>query len=227
MNRYCRWAEDGYLSSTGVCFDIGNSVASALRRYREHGNPYAGSDDPNMAGNGCLMRLAPIPMYFFPELELAEEYAARSSRTTHGAAECMDACRLFARIVCRALLGRPKEEVLLGDAESFVGSDRIQAIARAAYRSKAEAKIRGSGYVVESLEAALWTFAVTHTFADAVLRAANLGDDADTTAAVCGQLAGAYYGERGIPSRWLDRLALRKEITELAVQLASRPSRPA
>ena len=225
MERYCSWADRGYLSSTGKCFDIGNTVASALRRYQLDGNPYAGSRDLNSAGNGCIMRLAPIPMYFFPDLDAVERFAADSSRTTHGTEECIDACRLFARIICRALLGRPKDEVILGDAESFVSGERISAIARGAYREKSEADIRGSGYVVESLEAALWAFARTESFADAILMAANLGDDADTTAAVCGQVAGAYYGEPGIPSRWLERLALRSEITRLADQLRVKTGR--
>lgn len=223
MDRYCRWADAGYLSSTGHCFDIGNTVASALRRYQSDGDPYAGSTDPSTAGNGCIMRLAPVVMRFFPHLDAVDRFAADSSRTTHGSEECIDACRLFARVICRALMGRPRDDVLLGDAGSFFSSQGISAIARAAYRTKSEETIRGSSYVVESLEAALWAFARTDRFEDAILMAANLGDDADTTAAVCGQVAGAYYGERGIPPRWLDRLALRLEITTLADQLGARP----
>lgn len=222
MHRYCRWAEGGYLSSTGICFDIGNTVRSALQRYRRDGNPYAGCVDPDTAGNGCIMRLAPIPMYFFPDLEAAERFAVDSSRTTHGAEECIDACRLLARITCRALLGQPKDAVLLGDAESFVSSARVAAIARGTYVDKPESDIRGTGYVVQSLEAALWAFSRTETYADAILAAANLGDDADTTAAVCGQVSGAYYGEQGIPSQWLQALALRSDITALADRLAAK-----
>lgn len=219
MKRYWRWAETGYLSSTGECFDIGHTVASALRRFHQTGVPFAGSSDPSSAGNGCLMRLAPIPMFFFPDLEAAERFAAASSRTTHGAAECIDACRLFARILCRALSGRPKDEVVLGDSQTFVGSEKIVAIARGAYQEKPEGDIRGSGYVVDSLEAAMWCFVHTDSFKDAILKAANLGDDADTTAAVCGQVAGAYYGARQIPAPWRERLALCVEITELAERL--------
>src|SRR5262245_25942430 len=222
MSRYCRWADHGYLSSTGTCFDIGTTTVRSLRRYQRDGNPYAGSSAPTLAGNGCIMRLAPIPMYFFPHLETVEQCAANSARTTHGATECIDACRLFARIVCHALLGRPKDEVLLGDAHSFAAGERVTAIACGSYRNKEAADIHGSGYVVHSLEAALWVFDRTHTFADAILMAANLGEDADTTAAVCGQLAGAYYGESAIPSHWLGRLAFRSEITKLADQLRCR-----
>ena len=219
MQRYVRWWRDGYLSSTGKCFDIGHTTADALHRYQHTGDPMAGSDDPHSAGNGCLMRLAPIPLAYCADLDLAERYAAESSRTTHGAAECLDACRLFARILVRALEGQPKDAVLLGDAVTFEGSRPIVAIARGEYRDKPESALRGSGYVLESLEAALWAFATTESFADAILRSANLGDDADTTAAICGQVAGAYYGETGIPTHWLEKLAMRETITGLADQL--------
>jgi ADP-ribosyl-[dinitrogen reductase] hydrolase len=219
MDRYCWWAQTGYLSSTGTCFDIGGTTSSALRRFQRTGEPFAGSEDPGSAGNGSIMRLAPIPMFFFPDIDAAETYAAKSSRTTHAAVECVDACRLLGRMICRALLGRTKAEVAYGDSASFAGADKIVAIARGAYEDKPEAAISGSGYVVESLEAALWCFLKTDRFEAAILRAANLGDDADTTAAVCGQVAGAYYGESQIPAEWLRKLALRAEITELADQL--------
>lgn len=222
MERYCRWADEGYLSSTGTCFDIGNTVASALRRFQRTGEPYAGSTDPNSAGNGCIMRLAPIPMFFFPDLGEVERFGAESSRTTHGATECVDACRLFGRIICRALRGNTRNEIAYGDSGSFVGSDKIVAVARGTYQDKSEADVRGTGYVVQSLEAAMWCFVHTDSFAEAILKAANLGDDADTTAAVCGQVAGAYYGASGIPSGWLERLAKRSEISALADRLSDR-----
>jgi ADP-ribosyl-[dinitrogen reductase] hydrolase len=225
MRRYCQWADHGYLSSTGTCFDIGNTVATALRRYLRDGEPFAGSTDPTTAGNGCIMRLAPIPMHFFPDLPAVEQLAADSSRTTHGAPECIDACRLFARIIYRALDGMPKDDVLLQDPKSFATAPRIAAIARGAYRGKPETEIRGTGYVVQSLEAALWAFDRTDSFSDAILLAASLGDDADTTAAICGQVAGAHYGDSGIPPHWLAQLVMREEITRLADQLGGPATR--
>ena len=220
MERYCRWAETGYLSSTGTCFDIGGTVSAALYRFRQTGEPFAGSRDPHSAGNGCIMRLAPIPLFYYPDIAAAQAFAAESSRTTHGAEECVDASRLLARMLIRALSGESKETVVFGDADGFSGSPKIVAIARGEYRHKTEAEIKGSGYVVASLEAALWCFMRTETFRDAVLCAANLGDDADTTAAICGQLAGAFYGEFGIPASWLEHLTMRQEIGDLAEQLA-------
>lgn len=227
MERYCRWRDQGYMSSNGRCFDIGNTVANALAGYQRTGNPYAGSNDPHTAGNGSIMRLAPVVMFYFPDLDAVTRYAVESSRTTHAAAECLDACRLFAAMIQRSLQGAPKDEILLADRTSFTGADKIAAIARGEYLDKAESAIRGSGYVVQSLEAALWCFAHTDSFEQAILAAANLGDDADTTAAVCGQVAGAFYGAPGIPAHWLALLAQRSEIEQLAAQLMQKHTQPA
>jgi ADP-ribosyl-[dinitrogen reductase] hydrolase len=222
MERYLRWRDQGYLSSTGHCFDIGGTVNRALERFRQTGEPFAGSTDPHSAGNGCIMRLAPIPMFYFGDMQEGEHYAGESSRTTHAATECLDACRLFARITIRALQGKSKDEILLSDRESFQGTSKIVALAQGKYIHKDIKEIRGSGYVVNSLEAALWSFQNSTSFAEAILQAANLGEDADTTAAVCGQLAGAYYGYSNIPKRWVKILSLRDEITRLVDQLFKR-----
>lgn len=219
MDRYCRWAGEGYLASNGRCFDIGGTVAASLRRYRSTGDPFAGSDDPRSAGNGSIMRLAPVAMFYHPDEEAAVRRADESSRTTHGALECLDACRWMAGALVRALDGRDKEGVLFDTPPDRKFTPQVNAIARGAYREKSERAIRGSGYVVESLEAALWSFLHSDSFEEAVLKAANLGDDADTTAAVCGQLAGAFYGAGDIPSAWLKRLVMGDEITALADRL--------
>lgn len=218
MQRYCRWWEQGYLSSTGACFDIGGTVSQALRQYQRTGNPFSGSQNPRSAGNGCLMRLAPVPMFYYSDRAQLLHFCGESSRTTHGAAECMDASRLFGDMLRLALSGAEKAEILRGDSE-IVESASIQAIASGAYQQKSRDEIRGTGYVVDSLEAALWCFWITDSFESAVLMATNLGDDADTTAAIAGQVAGAYYGESGIPATWLERLTMRAEITQLADRL--------
>lgn len=219
MERYWNWYQTGYLSSNGFCFDIGNTTRQALHRYKETGNPMSGASDPKSAGNGSLMRLAPVPMFYFPHREDILHFSAESSRTTHAAEECLDACRLFGIILLRALAGQSKAEILFAEDENIVTSSSIQAIACGEYRHKSIDQIRGTGYVVESLEAALWCFWTTDSFAEAILKAANLGDDADTTSAICGQIAGAYYGEAGIPGHWLAKLTLRDEIGRLAEQL--------
>jgi len=222
MERYCRWHQEGYLSSNGTCFDIGGTVQSALRAYRFSGHPFAGSKDEFSAGNGSIMRLAPISM-FYSKLEEVVFYAAESSRTTHGADECIGACQFLGAILHKAIRGVSKEEILLGE---YLSKDikvqlpaKIESIARGDYRDKLSSEIRGSGYVVDCLEAALWCFYQTTSFREAVLCAANLGDDADTTAAVCGQIAGAYYGAAGIPPDWLARIAKSDLIESLIAGL--------
>ena len=226
MRRYCRWQQDGYWSSNGRCFDIGNTVSAALSRFRMTGQPLCGSTDPYTAGNGCIMRLAPVPMFFFPDRDWSIYIAGESSLTTHGAAECVDSCRLLAAVLHQALSGVGKEDVLLAHGLGEFASRKVQAIAAGDYRSKTQKQIRGSGYVVDCLEAALWCFQQTDSFAEAVLAAVNLGEDADTTGAVCGQIAGAYYGVYAVPPDWLDRLALRAEIQQLADGLcAATPAR--
>ncbi len=228
MERYWRWYTEGYWSPTGRCFDIGNTVHRALHRFRETGEPFSGSTDPFSAGNGCIMRLAPVPLFYYPDREKALFYAGESSKTTHGAAECVEACRLLADILVRALAGDTKENLVRLPEDRMrrsplgLRSEKVLAIARGDFLGKCADEIRGSGYVIHCLEAALYCFAHTESFETAVLMAANLGDDADTTAAVCGQIAGAHYGASGIPARWLDRLAMADRIRSVAEALFKR-----
>lgn len=215
MRRYLRWYREGYLSSTGTCFDIGNTVRAALERFERDGEPMAGSTDPHTAGNGGLMRLAPVAMAWALQAAETSHFAAESTRTTHAAEEALDASRLFATQLRHALNGEDKHIILVGH-RARVSAPAIVEIARGDVASWEAGGIRGTGYVVDCLRAALWCFATTDSFGDAVLKAANLGDDADTTAAVCGQLAGAYYGVQAIPERWRERIVLRGRIEELA-----------
>ncbi len=218
MDRYCDWMDNGTLSSNGVCFDIGNTVRAALLRFQETGDPFSGSTNPLHAGNGCIMRLAPVPMFYRKSVAQTILYSGESARTTHAAAECIDASRLFGVLLLRALQGASKSGILEQSVYRPV-TLKIQQIAGGAFRGRADSEIKGTGYVVDSLEAALYCFYKTGSFEAAILMAANLGDDADTTAAVCGQVAGAFYGRTGIPQGWLDKLVLRDEIETLALKL--------
>jgi ADP-ribosyl-[dinitrogen reductase] hydrolase len=218
MARYANWFEWGYWSSTGVCFDIGLTTKAAIRQFLLTGQALAGSSAPNTAGNGSLMRLAPIALRYGHDERLVQDMAALSSQTTHAAAECLDACRVFAVALSRALRGLPKEKVLDLGAIPIL-SPKVRALAAANHAAKSAEQIRGSGYVVDSLEAALWCHARHDNFREAVLEAVNLGDDADTTGAIVGQLAGATYGAAGIPAAWLDRLHLAQEIAGMADSL--------
>ena len=186
-------------------------------------DPYAGSTDPKKAGNGSLMRLAPIPLGFARTPSEAVRLAAESSKTTHAAAEAVDACHYFAGLIVGALHGYPKRDLL--DARfAPEGVDwpraplapAIALVSAGSFKDKTASEIRATGYVVHTLEAALWAFHRTETFRDGALLAVNLGEDADTTGAVYGQLAGAYYGVDEIPPEWRSRLSRAAEIETVA-----------
>ena len=226
MRRYVRWFREGYFSSTGVCFDIGNTMSSALSRFEETGNPYAGSSDPWAAGNGSLMRLAPVPMFYAGDAAEAIERSAASSKTTHGAVQAVDACRYYAGLIVGALRGVDKETLLSerycpleGYWERDPLETEIDEVASGSYQHKEPPAIVGAGYVVLALEAALWAFHKSTDFRIGALLAVNLGNDADTTGAIYGQLAGACYGVESIPAEWRKRLAMRKDIESLADRL--------
>lgn len=215
MGRYLNWWKWGYLSSTGECFDIGMTVRDALGQFERTGEPFAGSTHPHSAGNGSMMRLAPVVLFYFPDLASVHTYARQSSRTTHGAEEAIECCLVLAQAISSALSGGSKDRVLQLD-DIPLTEPKVIAIARGEYRHKSSDEIKGTGYSVASLEAALWCFDHTDSFAEAVLAAANLGDDADTTAAIVGQLAGAYYGVQAIPTDWRDKLWLQDDIQDMA-----------
>lgn len=226
MRRYLRWMDEGHWSSKDVCFDIGNIVRAALNAFRRSGNPLDGPTGEYTAGNGSLMRLVPVPLYFVCDPELAIRMAAESSRTTHGTAAAVDACRYFGGLLIGALQGRPKAELLsplfspvegLWDREPL--HPAIAAVAAGSFRAKSPPAIRGTGYVVDSLEAALWAFASTDDFRSGALAAVNLGDDADTTGAVYGQIAGACYGEDAIPIGWRRLIVRADDIGRMAEEL--------
>lgn len=218
MNRYLNWWKWGYLSSTGHCFDIGMTVASALQKFANDGEPFAGSSNPRTAGNGSLMRLAPVVLWFFPDQAQVLEYAEASSRTTHAAPEALASCRLFAQQLMNALQGKSKQATLT-DIAQLPSQENLRRIAEGHYLQKTRAEIFGTGYCVQSLEAALWCFANGSDFEETILLATNLGDDADTTAAIAGQLAGAFYGINGIPQTWRDKLWQYEDIDTLARKL--------
>ena len=232
IRRYVRWYRTGYLSSTGQCFDIGNTVRRALEAFERTGVAHAGSSDPNSAGNGSIMRLAPVPMFFAADLEAAIRWSAESSRTTHQAEECLDACRLFGGLLALALQGAAKDELLNAEPAPLAAvwsreplSPRIREVAGGSFRRKSPPEIRGAGYVVDTLEAALWAVYHAGSFREGALQAINLGEDADTTAAVYGQLAGALFGLSEIPSSWVEHLALREKVVLYAERLYEKGSR--
>jgi ADP-ribosyl-[dinitrogen reductase] hydrolase len=220
LERYRCWYRDGERSSTGRCFDIGNATRAAIERFERTGEPYPGDAAPAAAGNGPLMKLAPVALAFARRPAEALAFAALSARTTHGAPEAADAARCFAAMLVHALDGGDRRAVLDGEPLELLGGERIHPkvaeVVDGSFLDLEPPDIRGGGYVVDALQAALWALRTTTSFEEGVLAAVNLGDDADTTGAIFGQLAGAIYGAEAIPSQWRERVFLHDEIVALA-----------
>lgn len=229
--RYVTWWATGKYSVNGRVFDIGSTTVRALHRFwRQHDARSSGDPSSAASGNGSIMRLAPVPvafMHLFPDrlVELTTKLA-ESSLPTHASGPCLSACVYMGTVLCGLLHGLSRDEVLSPDwrpvaeiTQDYVLHSEIEAVRNGSFRDKQPPNICGGGYVVRSLEAALWAFHDARDFREAVLRAVNLGHDADTTAAVCGQLAGAYWGESGIPQEWRDQLARRDLIEPILDRL--------
>jgi ADP-ribosylglycohydrolase len=231
--RYVAWWQAGRYSVTGACFDIGLTTRYALGRWldcrdaRQSGDPHS-----RASGNGSIMRLAPVPVAlarWYPQhTEALVQRCIESSLPTHASPQCRWACAYLGLVLTGLMHGLSREEVLwehwpplarlrkLGEVDP-----EVAAIVAGSYRRKEPPAIRGGGYVVHSLEAALWAFHTAADFRDAVLKAVNLGHDADTTGAVCGQLAGAYWGENGIPEEWRTGLAQYDVLDEMCDRLVN------
>lgn len=227
--RYLSWWRRGEYSVNGTCFDIGMTVAAALGRFEEScDSRSSGNRSDHASGNGSIMRLAPVPIAhrgLFPgRVEELARLAAESSLPTHASPACLASCAYLAVVLAALADGRSREEVLspgwemLARIEALPGiPPEVSEVMRGSFRARKPPQIVGSGYVVRSMEAALWAFHDAADFREAVLRAVNLGDDADTTGAICGQLAGACWGESGIPREWLDGLA-RRDLIDPALE---------
>jgi len=219
IKRYLAWWRRGEYSVNGRAFGIGIGTSAALRRYEHVADARrSGNRSESSSGNGSIMRLAPVPIRYADLLpdrlgELVQR-CIESSLPTHASPQCLSACAYLGVVLSGLVLGLGRAKVLdpswpplLQAREIAPFHPEIVEVAEGSFRHNGPPQIEGSGYVAKSLEAALWAFHDAPDLRQAVLRAVNLGDDADTTGAVAGQLAGAYWGESGIPAEWRDELA--------------------
>jgi ADP-ribosylglycohydrolase len=208
------WLENGENTVPGRCFDIGRTTRGAIEAFIADGWAGATNQHEDAAGNGSLVRLAPLAIQMANDARTAVDLARRQSRATHANVDCQDACALFTAQLIDALNGADKDAATRQRVMALAPG--VLVISAGEWREKTREQIRSGGYVIDTFEAALWAVWRTDNFRDAVLAAANLGDDADSVAAVAGQLAGALYGASAIPNEWLEKLAWRERIEGLA-----------
>jgi ADP-ribosyl-[dinitrogen reductase] hydrolase len=199
LERFVAWWQTGNNSVTGRCFDIGTTTREALKNFQNFGYLPA-LNAPHLSGNGSIMRLAPVAIRWYQDAPTAVASARLQSLTTHGSDECLEACATLAQWIIDGIHGRPQ---IMNEKLKRFPADLIEA----------------TGYVGHTMMAAQWAVLTTDNFRDAILAAANLGYDADTTAAVAGQIAGAKYGMAGIPQDWLDKVYWLSDLIQMADNL--------
>lgn len=202
LERFSRWYQHGENSSTGSCFDIGNTTVLAVRRFVQTGIYEPALNRPDLSGNGSIMRLAPVATRWWNRADMLFVTSRKQSLTTHGSDECVDACEQLATLLGAAIRGEPVHEQLHREL-GHISVDRVP----------------NSGRASHTLLAARWSVATSSSFEESVLKAVNLGGDTDTIGAVAGSIAGAIWGVEAIPAAWLDGLYQQERLTQLAEQL--------
>lgn len=200
MDNFLGWYEKGEYIPRGECFDIGTTTQRALKKYKSHKEtPYCGSSDPQTSGNGALMRIAPV-VIAAPNNRVLVQWAVQQTLLTHGSDECIKYSRIFA-----------EELYYCGALQKYENERHDDNVDRRSVMS--------GGYVKETYQAAMWAFSTTDNFEDCVVAAVNRGHDTDTTGAVAGMIAGAYYGGTNIPRKFTEDLLCYDEIAQLAIDL--------
>jgi ADP-ribosyl-[dinitrogen reductase] hydrolase len=221
--RYLDWWRNGKYALHGKCTTISNTVVSALYQFEQARDPWKSGENANSPeSNGSIARLAPVAIRFASQpldVELLSRRALQSSLPTHSSHQSTSACRYLAAVLAGLLVGVERQEVLSPNwsifrqlTESEELHPHVATVTRGSFRQLQPPDIQGSYYASKCLEAALWAFHNAKSFSEAVMRAVNLGHDANTAGAVCGQLAGAYWGYSGIPRELIDGLAGREMI---------------
>jgi ADP-ribosyl-[dinitrogen reductase] hydrolase len=215
LERFCRWASDGENTSTGVCVGIGQNTLRVLGNFHRTGELLAPETRQKSDGNGAAMRLAPVAIRHWNNPVEVRRTADFQSRTTHYSEISAGACEYLAAMLAALIEGSPWARSLRVTKNSSWPED-VQLIVNEDWSARSRDSIRSSGFVVHTLEAALWAVDTTSSFEDALIKAVNLGDDADSVGAVTGQLAGARYGRGAIPERWTEHIHSLGRIEALA-----------
>ena len=209
LQKYVQWLYSGYMSTRKEMFDVGITIEESLEYFLKTGETKTYLRDEKYSGNGALMRLAPVVLFYAQDIKKAIFFAKESALTTHASILVSDSCRYFAYILVLLLYGVQKSELFgikgIKQMEKFFQAQplhpKVQAVADGSFIHKQRDQIKSSGYVIDTLEASLWAFYKGKNFKESLLLAVNLGDDADSIGAVTGQLCGAFYGFSNIDKK--------------------------
>lgn len=232
---FVKWYYENFWTARGEVFDIGIATREAIVRIFKGEQPeFAGSIEASSNGNGSLMRILPL-LFYIKELPISERYeiTKKVSSITHAHIRSVISCFYYLEFAREILLGKDKFEIyrkLQIEIPKFLNSLLINPHELSLFDrllkddiSELPAfEISGSGYVLHSLEASIWCLLTTDHYKDATLKAVNLGEDTDTTAAITGGLAGLVYGFDTIPKNWVDQLARKEDIADLAERLSTK-----
>lgn len=224
MEKFVAWFDREEYTVDGL-FDVGGTCAAAIIRYKNGNAPVeCGGRGEWDNGNGSLMRILPAVLYSIKLFgDVDEKFISDMSSLTHGHATSCAACNIYAKVVRAILRGNNLRESVMTAANTIGdGLSEFNRLKNKYFVCLKEDEIKSSGYVVDTLEAALWCLCGTDTYADCVLRAVNLGGDTDTVAAVAGGLAGLRYGVDGVPRNWLTILRGKPIIDEVISRFATR-----
>ncbi|HPE23369.1 MAG TPA: ADP-ribosylglycohydrolase family protein [Bacteroidales bacterium] len=230
---FVNWYFRDHWTAREEVFDVGTGTGEAIVRLFRGIQPERSGDTAESSnGNGSLMRILPLLFWLLPKpLTERFEITRQVSSITHGHIRSIIACFYYLEFARLILEGREKFDIyrdlqqvvsghlsaLLIDPAEVVVFDRLL---KFDIHRLTKSEIRSGGYVIDTLEAAIWCLLTTGSYSEAVLRAVNLGQDTDTTAAVTGGLAGLLYGYDSIPEEWITQIARKDDITELAERLA-------
>ncbi|UIR57905.1 ADP-ribosylglycohydrolase family protein [Sphingobacterium sp. SRCM116780] len=235
---FIKWAYEGYWTPRGIVFDIGIATSQAIYRLKKGEIPeLAGGFDEYENGNGSLMRILPL-LFYISDKPLNERYQKikQVSSITHGHIRSVIACFYYLEFAKQLIEQKDKFEIyqnLKVEITNFLITLSINqseiswfdSLLKSNIYEQTEANIKSSGYVLHTIEASIWCLLTTNNYKDAVLKAVNLGEDTDTTGAVTGGLAGLLYGINNIPKSWLQQLARKKDIENLAERFAKKFAR--
>lgn len=225
LELYLKWLLEAYMSADGRVVDCGKTIYYSLMNYKKNKTITSNQNQKFTAGNGSLMRIAPIALYSHKNIKKALVYSALSSYTTHGLDVCADACMAYTGLIIAALNALEKDEILSYAYAKYIfgliddKSLDVKCVLEGSYKHKTRDEISSTGYVIHSLEAALWCFYNSQNFDDGLKLAVNLGNDTDTIGAIYGQLAGAYYGFDAISKDLRENLMRSDFLQDTALRL--------